>query len=223
MRDFCWICHRPRVACFCELTLPFNSFADFALIVHPYEVRSTVGTAWILRRSISNMKWFRSKGMDLDSDSDFLDLLNASETVPFLLFPGAKVINLNHASTEEWRGLVPSSKRPLFFVVDGTWTQAHAMLRKSKCLRSLPRVSFETERLSEYGFKIQPHPSCLSSVEGVHRVIEVLASRGWGRLPDLREHDQMIKIFKNMVKFQMNQEKNPRFDRRVKFICNGDE
>lgn len=215
MRAFCWTCHRPDVACFCAQALPFASDADFALIVHPYEARSTVGTAWILRRSISNLKWFRSKGIGLDADPRFLEILNAPETVPLLLFPGQQAFNLSQASTEDWRSLVSNSRRPLFFVIDGTWTQAHAMLRKSALLRSLPRVSFETTRLSEYGFKIQPHPACLSSVEGVHRVIEVLASRGWGSLPAFREHDQMIEIFRNMVKFQFKHERNPRIDSRV--------
>jgi DTW domain-containing protein YfiP len=185
---------------------PFESFTDFAIIVHPHEVKSTVGTAWILRRSISNIKWFRSNGIGLDTDSSFLKILNTPGRVPLLLFPGPKAFNLSLDSEEAWRSLVSSPKRPLFVVMDGTWNQAHGMLRQSTLLRSLPRVSFKTTQVSAYEFKKQPHPTCLSSVEGVHRVIEVLASRGWGRLPDLREHDQMIEIFKSMVKFQIKQE-----------------
>jgi len=197
------------------MTRPFASFAEFAIVVHPYEVRSTVGTAWILRRSISNIKWFRSKGIGLDTDPIFMETVAAPDTVPLLLFPSSNALNLNRASDQEWRDLVPNAKRPLFLVVDGTWTQAHAMLRKSAVLRSLKRVSFDTVRPSEYGFKTQPHPACLSSVEGVHRVIEILASRSWCPLPPVREHDQMIEIFRNMVKFQNEQERNPRTDSRV--------
>lgn len=215
MREFCWSCHRPRIACFCAMAKPFVSSTEFALVVHPYEAKSTVGTAWILRRSITNLKWFRSKGSGLDTDAQFLESVNAPNTVPLLLFPGPKAFNLTHGSEETWRTLVPDSKRPLFFVVDGTWTQAHAMLRKCKILQSLPRISFETLRPSEYGFKIQPHPHCLSSVEGVHHVIDLLGARGWGSLPTLREHDQMIEIFRNMAKFQSQQERNPRMDARV--------
>ncbi|MBI3544963.1 MAG: DTW domain-containing protein [Deltaproteobacteria bacterium] len=215
MRKFCWTCHRPAIACFCELTRPFTSYADFALVVHPYEAASTVGTAWILRRSISNLKWIRSKGEGLDSDPAFLEILAAPTTVPLLLFPGPRALNLNRAPGDEWERLVPDAKRPLFCVIDGTWTQAHATLRKSALLRSLPRVSFEPAALSEYGFKTQPHPACLSSLEGVHRVIELLASRGWGTLPPLREHDQMVEIFRRMVSFQLNQDRNPRIDSRV--------
>ncbi|OFZ82621.1 MAG: hypothetical protein A2583_07950 [Bdellovibrionales bacterium RIFOXYD1_FULL_53_11] len=205
MRKFCWTCHRPAAACFCGQVLEFESSAGFALIVHPHEVRSTVGTAWIMRRSISNIKWFRSKGIGLDEDPEFLSLLGAPDAVPLLLFPGPQAFNLSHGRTEEWQSLVPAGRRPLFFVVDGTWTEARAMLRKSRLLSALPRVSFETPRLSEYGFKKQPHPGCLSSVEGVHLVIELLAQRGWGTLPALREHDRMIGIFRNMVRHQLQQ------------------
>jgi DTW domain-containing protein YfiP len=215
MREFCWACNRPTVTCFCAIALPFASSAEFALVVHPYEMKSTVGTAWILRRSISNLKWFRSKGNGLDTDPEFLKSLNAPNTVPLLLFPGAQAFSLSHDSTEAWRGIVSESQRPLFLIIDGTWTQAHAMLRKSKLLQSLPRISFQTVRPSEYGFKIQPHPNCLSSVEGVHHVIELLAARGWGSLPTNREHDQMIEIFREMAHFQAKQERNPRSDSRV--------
>src|SRR3954453_9799138 len=114
MRTFCWICHRPSGTCFCVMVRPFASFADFAIIVHPHEAKSTVGTAWILRRSISNIKWFRSKGIGLDTDSSFLKMLNAPERVPLLLFPGLKAFNLSLDSEDAWRSLVPNPKRPLF-------------------------------------------------------------------------------------------------------------
>lgn len=203
MRAFCWTCHRPGVACFCALARPFASAAEFALIVHPYENKSTVGTAWILRRSISNLHWIRSAGEGLDADPRLAELLNNPATEPLLLFPGVQAFNLSTASTERWRALVPPTKKPLFVVLDGTWTQAAAILRKSTRLQSLPRVSFETVRLSEYGFKKQPHAACLSSVEGVHRVIELLAERSWSPLPAAREHDQMLHIFRRMVRFQL--------------------
>ena len=211
MRTACLSCHRPAVACFCARTQPFTSTVDFAMVVHPHEAKSSVGTAWILRRSISNLHWFRSKGDDLETDPDFCALVQNPELVPLLLFPGPRALNLSRASDEEWRRQVPPGRRPVFILIDGTWTQARGMLRKSALLRSLPRVSFETTRPSEYGFKLQPHPDCLSCVEGVHRVLEVLAERDWAPLPAHREHDRMIEIFRNMVQFQLRQEKKPRY------------
>src|SRR5476649_320676 len=109
MREFCWSCHRPLVTCFCALARPFASFAEFALIVHPYEAKSTVGTAWILRRSIANIRWFRSKGIGLDVDPHFLETLGAPDTVPLLLFPGPHSFNLSRASTQDWSALIPAA------------------------------------------------------------------------------------------------------------------
>lgn len=210
MRPFCWHCHRPVPRCFCNLLTPFASIEKFALVIHPYELKSTVGTAWILRRSISNLNWFRSKGVGLDSDSSFLDLLAEPDLVPLLVFPGPKALNLSQTTAHVWRELVPYAKRPLFFVIDGTWTQAHATLRKSSLLRALPRVSFDTIKPSEYGFKSQPHPSCLSSVETVHHLIELLAAKGFSSLPAHNEHERMIEIFRRMARDQAKFNGNPR-------------
>lgn len=209
-RPFCWNCHRTQAACFCAQALPFKTNSKFALIVHPYEASSTVGTAWILRRSMPDLHWFRSKGRGLDQDPQFLQLLAAPETVPLLLFPSPTAINVDLCTEEEWREQVPAGKQPLFFVVDGTWTQANATLRKSTLLRSLPRVSFEVSTPSEYQFKKQPGAACLSCVEGVHRVIDKLAHRGWGTLPPAREHDRMLDIFRGMARFQLSHPRNPR-------------
>lgn len=196
------------MSCFCKLVSPFICSTEFVLIVHPHEAKSTVGTAWILRRSISNIRWIRSNGIEIDSDPKFLEIFDTTDKVPLLLFPGAKSFNLNQASDSDWETMVPTAKRPLFVVIDGSWAHARAMLRRSKLLNSLQRVTFTVERTSEYGFKSQPNPACLSSVEGVHRVIEILAARSWAALPSLRDHDKMIEIFREMVKFQINQTSN---------------
>ena len=211
-RPFCWDCHRPQMACFCSKAMPFRSSVDFAMVVHPDEVASTIGTAWILRRSILNLHWFRSDGHDLDTHSRLIELIANPQTVPFMLYPSKDAINLDLCSDDEWRQRVPENKRQLFFVVDGTWSQAPGILRNSKLLQSLPKVSFEGSGLSEYGFKKQPKPACLSCVEGVHRVIEKVARRNWAELPPLREHDRMLEIFREMVQFQTNRERKPRFD-----------
>lgn len=190
MRPFCWTCHRPELACFCANTLPFTAEVEFALIVHPLEVSSTVGTAWILRRSISNLHWFRSDGSDLDENPRFVELLN--DRSPYVLYPGETSLNLD----DEQRKL---EERPLIIVIDGTWSQAKSMLNRSTKLRNLPRISFVPRTTSDYRFKRQPRPECLSSVEGVHRVIEILSP------PASRAHDRMIEIFQSMVTFQLKQ------------------
>jgi DTW domain-containing protein YfiP len=207
MRAFCWSCHRPSQVCFCHLVRPFETSVDFALIVHPNKVNSTVGTAWILRRSISNLTWIRSNGDELDQHEGFQRLLKSETIAPILLFPGATSLHLNSVAKQEWQSVVKPTQRPVFIIIDGSWSEARGILRKSALLQSLPKVSFEATQPSEYGFKRQPHPACLSCVEGVHRVLEIMARRGWASTPAGREHDQMIQIFRSMIEFQTN--KNP--------------
>lgn len=143
--------------------------------------------------------------MDLDSDPRFISLLNQPGRTPLVLFPGADALHLNRASESEWQDYTANGLRPLFIVIDGTWSQASAMLKRSALLRALPRVSFDPGKLSDYEFKRQPTPACLSSVEGVHRVITLLVSRGWTTSSPKGAQDQMIQIFKNMVRFQVGQ------------------
>lgn len=66
-------------------------------------------------------------------------------------------------------------------VIDGTWIQARAMLKRNKKLSALPRVSSDTAHRSEYRCKAQLHPNYLSTVEGVRRKIEALADCRWNR------------------------------------------
>lgn len=211
MREFCWSCHRPGAACFCELVVPFASPVRVALVVHPREAKSTVGTAWILRRTLSNLEWIRSDGEDLDRNARFRALLGAPDVSPLLLFPRPGASNLDRVPAEEWRALARPPRSPLFVAIDGTWTEAKSILRKSALLRGLPAVSFEPGRVSEYGFKKQPGPGCLSSVESVHQLMEVLGARGWMAPPPNREHDGMLEIFRRMVRFQLGQERRVRF------------
>lgn len=204
-RPFCRRCNRTQDRCFCAQVREFVSPVELAIVVHPQEAGSTVGTAWILRRSIRDLHWWRSNGSDLDRDARFARLLEEPSLVPFLLYPGRTAINLNRVPDEEWSARL-AGRRPLFIVVDGTWTQAAQILRQSAKLRSLPRASFDVTVASEYGFKRQPRELCLSCVEGVHRVYESIAARGWAPLPAERAHDRMVEIFREMVRFQLSQE-----------------
>ena len=44
----------------------------------------------------------------------------------------------------------PSGKPPLFIMLDGTWTEARKMFRKSPYLDSLPVISVDLSRVSAY-------------------------------------------------------------------------
>ena len=65
-------------------------------------------------------------------------------------------------------------KNPNIFILDGTWPCARKMLKLSKNLQKLNRVSFDNEIKSKFIIKQQPESLCLSTIESVHTVLKLL-------------------------------------------------
>ena len=63
---------------------------------------------------------------------------------------------------------------PHVFILDGTWPCARKMISLSKNLQKLKRVSFDNEIKSKFIFKQQPEALCLSTIESVYTVINLL-------------------------------------------------
>jgi DTW domain-containing protein YfiP len=81
------------------------------------------------------------------------------------------------------------------FVIDGTWACAKTMVSRSRNLMSLPQICFTPARTSEYQFRRQPHALCLSTIEAVHQILEILE-------PEV-DPSPLIELFRNMVKKQV--------------------
>jgi len=91
---------------------------------------------------------------------------------------------------------MPRDRRFVLLVIDGTWAGVGPILRLSKNLGTLPRVSFSASGLSGYaGLRKQPHADCLSTVEAIGRVIGLLDS------PELE--NQLLVPFRHMVAQQL--------------------
>jgi hypothetical protein len=73
-------------------------------------------------------------------------LLAEPQWQPYLVFPGEYA---GEARVVEEVSLAPG-KRPLFVLLDATWTEARKMFRKSPYLDALPVLSFKPEQLSRY-------------------------------------------------------------------------
>jgi DTW domain-containing protein YfiP len=58
------------------------------------------------------------------------------------------------------------SRRPLFILMDGTWSEARKMFRKSPCLDRLPVLSLHPGQLSRYRLRrsCHEHHFCTSEV-----------------------------------------------------------
>ena len=79
------------------------------------------------------------------------------------------------------------------------------MLKLSKNLHKLKRVSFDNEIKSKFIFKQQPEPLCLSTIESVYTVINLLKE---GALEQCETKDFLIP-FEKMIEYQVEYILNP--------------
>ncbi len=102
-------------------------------------------------------------------------LMSDPGSAPAVLYPGTHALNLDQAKPGDRAALFPDGKRPVIFVLDGTWWAAKVLLRLNRWLLNLPRVSFDSLERSEYDLiRKQPEAYCLSTLEAVSRVVELL-------------------------------------------------
>ena len=101
-------------------------------------------TGWLVAdvvRDTFAFSWART-----DVDPALLALLADPQWQPYLVFPqplvqGGRVVTMPEAS---------ANKRPLFILLDATWSEASKMFRKSPYLDHLPVLSLQSDQLSHY-------------------------------------------------------------------------
>jgi len=169
-RPLCVRCLRAGSVCLCEGIHRFQTTFQVVLLQHPKERRNSIGTARFTHLSITGSRLIAGSEFDLDPEVNAI--LDDPGNACYVLFPGPDSVNV---ATEGKAFLESVSPRKLvIFVIDGTWSHAKGMLRKSSRLAALPRVSFTIDKPSNYRVRKQPREFCLSTVEAVARLLHLL-------------------------------------------------
>jgi len=92
-------------------------------------------------------------------------------------------------------------------VIDGTWPCAKKMMKLTTLLHGVPRVSFNTARISEFQVKHQPMPGCLSTVESIHQVLLDLNKSGRENTQSMEEN--LMMVFRKIVQQQIELAQDP--------------
>ena len=116
-------------------------------------------TGWLIADLVpdtSAFSWSRT-----GVDQALLALLDDPEWQPYLVFPGeyaepGRVVD---------RVEVPEGKRPLFILLDATWTEARKMFRKSPYLDRFPVLSLTPEQISRYQLRRSKNDEHLCTAE----------------------------------------------------------
>ena len=172
MREICLRCRRARSQCYCDQIVPVRAEPWFVILQHPRERRKGIGTARMAHLSLPDSRLL--EGVDFSEHPALNEWLVDPRFQPVILFPGPRSFDLSAETPDARRERFPSSKRLLIFVIDGTWSCALQILKKSRNLASLPQVKFAFDGESEYRIRRQPLPHCLSTIEAIHRILEIL-------------------------------------------------
>lgn len=162
---------RPTSTCICEHISPLQTKTRFIILMHPKEYkRERIGTGRMTKLQLDNSEII--VGDDFTNNKRVNEILANEKKSAFLLYPGKDSFNLSVRQPAEITSFIGNT--PHLFILDGTWSCARKMLKLSKNLQNLKRISFDNEIVSKFIIKQQPAALCLSTIESVYTVLNLL-------------------------------------------------
>jgi DTW domain-containing protein YfiP len=187
-KERCADCRLIPSHCMCALRPVVPTRAGFCVLMAEFEALKPSNTAWLIADVVPDtvaFAWSRT-----EVQPALLALLADPQWRPVVVFPGefaeaARVITVLDADRDPFdpgtAGLTaPASTtaatgptttpatapRPLFILLDGTWSEARKIFRKSPYLNALPVLSLHPEQLSRYRLRRSSHAHhfCTSEV-----------------------------------------------------------
>ena len=173
-RPSCPRCARPLAVCFCAHLQVLPARTRVLLLQHPRERRMGIGTARMAHLSLPNSSL--RVGTDFSTDPVVTEAL-AGSPPPHVLFPGAQAVDV---------ATLPRDRLTTLIVLDGTWWQARKLLKLNPAIAALPRVAFTPSEPSRYLIRRQPADFCVSTIEALAQVLDLLepGDRSFARILD---------------------------------------
>lgn len=153
-RERCAGCRLLPSHCICALRPSVPTHAGVCLLMADIEPLKPSNTGWLIADVVPDtfaFTWARTS-----TDPALLALLADPQWQPYVVFPAEFVDServLTQVSSVEGgadRQVWASGKRPLFVLLDGTWSEARKMFRKSPYLEHLPVLSLHSAQRSRY-------------------------------------------------------------------------
>jgi len=188
----------------CEYIHTVKTNTKFVILMHPKEFRKTKnGTGHFTNLSLKNSEIFI--GIDFSNDEKINKMINDENNSCYLLYPSDDSIKLNTQT-------ISTTKQNIVFILDSTWPCSRKMLRLSKNLQKLTKISFVHSKSSAFKIKTQPNDYCLSTIESTLCVLELLNKHGIENIKS-SDFDTFLMPFEKMVEYQVecSKEKQIRF------------
>ena len=161
--------------CICALRPVVPTSAGVCLLMGDIEALKPSNTGWLIADVVADtwaFGWARTAVAP-----ELLTLLVDPQWQPYVVFPAEyaeaqqRVVTEVPAAVQGPDGSV--GKRPLFVLLDGTWSVARKMFRKSPYLDRLPVLSLHPEQVSSYRLRrsTQEHHFCTAEVAALCRAL----------------------------------------------------
>ena len=190
---------QPSITCICKHINALQTKTRFIILMHPKEYKKERnGTGRMTKLQLENSEII--VGVDFTKNKRVNELLKNSAS--FLLYPGNDSFNLSTRKSAEVNSFMGDHAN--IFILDGTWPCARKMIKLSKNLQALKRVSFDNTIKSKFIIKQQPEPLCLSTIESVFTVLNLLNKSG---VEHSETKDFLLpfeKMIENQVEFILN-------------------
>ncbi|MDD2780979.1 tRNA-uridine aminocarboxypropyltransferase [Sulfuricurvum sp.] len=194
-RAKCYKCYRPISSCMCSYVKSIDTTTKFVILMHPKEFKKTKnGTGHLTHLSLNNSELYID--VDFSEHSAINALIENENNLCFVLYPGKNSININTQKIET------NDKQIIIFIIDSTWPCSVKMLRLSRNLQQLPRLSFTHTKISQFQIKEQPKEYCLSTIESTQTLLEILNAQGL-ELIDEDAIEHFLDPFMAMVNYQI--------------------
>lgn len=148
----CERCRLPSAHCACAWCPPCTDSVGVCLIMGDIEAIKPTNTGWLIADAVRDtfaFGWARTS-----VDPDLIALLNDPQWQPVLVFPGEYAAPERVVSEPPPPTTGPAgARRPLLVLLDGTWSEARKMFRKSPYLDRLPVLSLRPEVVSRYSLR----------------------------------------------------------------------
>lgn len=185
----CKRCHLPNVACICSFSPNIKTKAHFWLIMYELEYLKPTNTGKLIAESIENTYAFTWKRTE--KPNNLIDLINSNKYNPYIVFPDdVDDYKIRVKEYEEIEG-----KDPAFIILDGTWSQARKMFRKSEYLNDLPLISLKTNKKSEYVLRSPSDDNHICTVEVAIELLKIIG--------DFEASNQLNDYFKLFLKYYL--------------------
>lgn len=155
----CERCRVPFSHCLCPWLPTIESDCGVCLLMHDIEPLKPSNTGWLIADVVRDTFAFTWQRMGVDPR--LLALLADPQWQPLVIFPGEYAESRRVVEQVER----DNAKRPLFILLDATWTEARKMFRKSPYLDGLPVLSLRPEALSRYRLRRSTRSDHLCTAE----------------------------------------------------------